>query len=399
MNVKLVIALSFGCSVLIHLPRAWAEKPPIDVRALDDEDEDFFNDKPAKKKAEEKQVEEKKAEEKKDDARSNEDKMFDELNANENGVKVTKKKKGDNDNTNIVNVYVNGGNNKAEADQKQLQKQSSEQKQEATTPPITPTPPLIPSGQTPPGQKARTTRETVPYGSVGVISRTPPPPPPRQHTWSDWWNRENKLESGDVLFFYQIGGYGGVFNQGLGLEGMFSDWTGLRLSVNGSFFDAHGGDRWGDGADGDLSSHGYGFFNGGSVSTTAEVFSAFTHFEDLALTFHLGHHGSHGFDLFPSIGVAHFGYDLKTDIGDIKGGAGFAKLGLGLNWFYKRFFVGVELGWYPLEIFKYGIGQSQTQPTLAVQPNRNPQQVTFEDVGTAWDAHRTRFTFQLGMNF
>src|SRR5258708_9677582 len=99
MKAKLVIALSFGVLLTTYnVPRAMAEKPPVDVQASDDEDEDFFNDKPAKK---EKAPEEKRAAPK----ASDEDKMFDKLNAMEKGVKIKRSKKNaDNENTNQQDV-------------------------------------------------------------------------------------------------------------------------------------------------------------------------------------------------------------------------------------------------------------------------------------------------------
>jgi hypothetical protein len=418
MKAKLVIAsaLSFSFALpAIHASKARAEKPPVDVQALDEDEEDFFNDKPAaKKKAEEPKEEEappKKV--KKQRSGSDEEDMFDELDATEKGVKI-KKKKGhsDNENTNqqVVNVVVVGekdtksiagtkasSENDAKNDAKQLQKQVDEV-------------PVAPFIQTPPGQKARTTRETVPQSaSVSHPVTTSIPQP--SHTWNDWWNRENKLEAGDVMFFLQVGAYGGQANEGLGLEALFSDWTGIRLTVNGSFFDAghgfdiesrpDGGSSGGSGIGGigpgnvgsggqTIDARGYGFFNGGShISATGTLHSAFTHLEDLALTFHFGH-STHGFDLEPSIGLAHFGYDFKTDGGEEKGGAGFMKLAIGANWFYKRFFLGAEAGWYPLEIFKYGVQQQQFAA-------RND--VVWEEIGQPWDWHRFRFTGHVGMNF
>jgi hypothetical protein len=404
MKLKLVIALSVGSSLAaLELERAFAEQPPVDVRALDDEDEDFFNEKPAKKAEENKKKadidtgEDEVKPAKKTKGGSDEEGLFEELDAMEKGVKIKRsKRQGENENTNqqVVNVIVHGekdtksiagakttSENDASNEAKQLQKQQEEQK-------LITQPQILPYGQTPPGQKARTTRETLP--SATLSRPTPGIAGQKGHTWSDWWNRENHLETGDVLFFWQAGAYGKVFNQGLGIEGLFSDWTGLRLTVNGSFVDrAHGGfDRDGDWNSPDESGRAFGFFNGASASSNNGVLSAFTHLEDLSMTFHFGHQ-SHGLDLFPSFGFAHYGYNLRTDLGNEKGGAGFLKVGVGLNWFYKRFFIGGELGWYPVELFRYTLDRN----------DRGADQAMFHDVGHAVDSHRVRFTAHVGMNF
>jgi len=40
---------------------------------------------------------------------------------------------------------------------------------------------------------------------------------------------------------------------------------------------------------------------------------------------------------------------------DVHGGSAFLRAGAGVQWVYKRFFAGVDVGWYPVELYRYGV--------------------------------------------
>src|SRR5262249_41513785 len=109
MKAKLAIALSFGVS-LVQVPRAFAEHPPVDVRVLDDEDEDFFNDGPSKKEKAKAKAEEERSEDKSDgEAKASKKKSkssdeydpYEESDARAKGEKIKRtKRSGENEKTN-----------------------------------------------------------------------------------------------------------------------------------------------------------------------------------------------------------------------------------------------------------------------------------------------------------
>jgi hypothetical protein len=402
--LRQVVLVSFGLSLAFRAERAFAESPPVDVHIAEDDDEDFFSDSKAKKKVEEPR-EEKSADESasdegdkpkdrgaKEEVKKHADELFDELNAAEKGVTVKKKRgrqSADNENTNtqVVNVVVVGEKDTKSIASGKADNEAKQQNVNKDVPPAqggvtVPTPPPVP-------QVPRTTRETI--DRPLTVRRAPPPPPgpPVHHDyWSDWWERPSMLEAGDVMVFYSVGGYGGGLYQGLGFEGLFASWGGLRLSAHGDFFNHDT-----QGRDWDESNSNWGFFVGGRSPTppvSGHVSSAFVHMEDLAFALHFGSQ-HHGLDLSPSIGLSHFGYSIdSTDQGTQRGGAGFVRVGAALSYFYKRFFAGIDVGWYPWQIFNY---------TIDLRPETRDTGVAFKDFGNAYDSHRVSIAGHVGLNF
>lgn len=207
---------------------------------------------------------------------------------------------------------------------------------------------------------------------------------PRDHDrWSGWWDRSNRLQTGDVMFLYSLGTHPGGAYHGLGFEGLFSDRAGLKLTVHADYFDRSHSDR-------DLSSTQLGFFtrhrDAGSDAPRLE--RAFQHKEELSVTIHARSHGS--IDLYTAFGFSHVGYDLRSGDLNERGGSAYLRAGIGLNWFFRRFFIGADLGWYPLEIFRYAI--ERTGP-------RNTDEVRWKDVSSPYDAGRLTFAGHTGLSF
>jgi hypothetical protein len=392
---RVVLAFSLGAALGLSQKRARAESPPVDVHVADDDEEDFFSDSKAKKKAEPEpapaqQAQPAQPEDAKDEVRRHAKDAFDELDAMEKGVTVKKGKKktsADNENTNtqVVNVVVVG-----EKDTKTVatQKADNENKQQNLNKDVPP----AQGGVMAPSGPARTTRETIDH-PITVRRGPPPPPPPMRHDkWSDWWERPSYIEAGDVWVFYSVGGYAGGIYQGLGFEGLFSDWGGLRLVVHGDLFNHS---DWGN-AHADpigINQSNVGFFVNAAQPTptaTGRFGTVFGHMEELSFTLHLGSRW-HGLDLSPSIGVAHMGYSIdSSDQGLQRGGTGYLRAGAALNWFYKRFFLGVDVGWYPVQLFSYTIEQRGEQQDVGAR---------FVNNGNGYDSHRITLSGHMGLSF
>src|SRR5439155_22522277 len=98
-----------------------------------------------------------------------------------------------------------------------------------------------------------------------------------------------------------------------------------------------------------------------------------TYLIDAALAYHW--YGEH-FDFYLSAGPSHFGYDLMTEDSHVRGGVGYLRGGAGLALhFLRHFVVGIEAGWYPLELFHY----AATEEDGVARFDRSP---------AAWDAKR-----------
>lgn len=252
----------------------------------------------------------------------------------------------------------------------------------------------LPPGQTPPGQRARTTRETIdqvraaqrPAVTAAPVEEPMPPPPPRprvvrvhHHPWGSWWHRPESLRQGDALVFYSIGAFGGGVNQGLGVEALASDSVGIRLSVSLDPYSA--------GVDYDRDRTQFGFFRNGVPTVPGYVDHAFAHMESAAFTLHPLRPG--WIDLFPSVGFSHVGYAVSSEFADVHGGAGYLELGLGMNWFIHRFFIGLDFAWYPIELFHYR--SQDIGPPVAYLDDHQ--------VNQTFDGRRARLSGHLGLNF
>jgi hypothetical protein len=334
--MKKIFAMAIAA--VFSLPAASFAAPPVDVEIADEEAKDFFS---------EPEVEE----EEEEGVRKNADDAFEELEATEKGAKIKRKKRSrsasdesddnSNINQNVVNVMVVTGDKDTKAEAKAENK--AEVKAEQPPAPVQ----VLETPVQPPVQK-----DSKPLAQVDSSRFY------GHNTWKSWWEKEPGIGGGDVLFFGTSGGYGGGLYLGLGFEGMFSDWGGIRLTVNGAGFNQHEG-RTHRGQDQVFYTNNgdWDFFLGGKTvaprPANGSVGAAFMHLEDLSLTLHFG--GDSGLDLYPSIGVSHFGYHLDTNEQDWTGGSVFLRAGAGLQYIYKRFFIGVDVGWYPVELGRYGV--------------------------------------------
>lgn len=363
MKIKLPIAL-----IALMLPAVLYAAPPVDVEIADEEAKDFFSSEP---------------EEEEEGVKKNADDAFEELEATEKGAKIKRKKRarseGDdsddnsNINQNVVNVMVVTGDKDTKAEAKADSKVDVKAEQPAA-PVVQPVEVPVHKDSAPKAEPVVQANSSQFYG---------------HNTWKSWWEKEPGIGDGDVLFFATSGGYGGGLYLGLGFEGMFSDWGGIRLTVNGAGFNQHAGryDR-GDDQLFFVNNGDWDFFLGGkTVAPTPEkgtVGQAIMHLEDLSFTLHFG--GDSGLDLYPSLGVSHFGYHLDTNGQDFSGGSVFMRAGAGLQYVYKRFFAGVDLGWYPVELARYGI----------VDTARG-EQARAKRIDDPFDSRRVTFSAHLGL--
>lgn len=132
-------------------------------------------------------------------------------------------------------------------------------------------------------------------------------------------------------------------------------------------------------------------FLGGAPLTSGgdrSVERAVLHQEEVAFQLHLD--AGHGFELSPSVGLAHFGYWSRSREGDTdRGGSAFLRAGLIARWFYKRFFVGVDAGWCPVELVRYELVPGRRDDELRAE--RLP-------VRDAFDARRVTAALQVGLS-
>lgn len=299
--------------------------PPVDVNvSVEEEDEapqgDFFDDPPKKRRS---------------GVRGNADDAFEALEREEakRGPSVeVSGKEGGNTNTQVVNIVVTGNQQEgaeAKADAKADAKSDSKSDAEATAPPAPPAPPA-PSYSTP----------------------TPPPPPKMLHAKhrKKKARRRWRPEQGDMMLFGTVGGYSSGGMLGMGLEAYATDVIGIRLTGQiggyGDEYDHHDGGRLFDGDSSWVPTSGNG-----------NVESAVAHLVDLSLTAHL-RPGSI-FDPYLALGLSHYGYDILYSDSHERGGAGYTRLGGGVNLHLGRFIAGVDAGWYPLEFVRYRIDEGR----------------------------------------
>lgn len=199
-----------------------------------------------------------------------------------------------------------------------------------------------------------------------------------------WWRGPAHVRRGDFMMQMQGGLHDGGGFFGLGVEGMVSNVVGVRFGGYYSAFDRD--DLIGGGANWDfIDSNRWG--TGGVQRATFNQGSA--HLLDLGLAFHVLKGSS--FDLYPSIGVSHFGYSLDHygQANDRKGGSGFLRLGGGFNYHIRRIYLGLDFGWYVFEMFRYQV----------VQEGRRGSRAEGQAIDGRWNAGRFTASAQIGVRF
>jgi hypothetical protein len=289
------------CLSLFGPGGAWAASPPVEVEVVVDGDDDFF-EAPAPKKA----------------ARSNAERAMDELEAEEQ-VRAGSKSDGANVNTNtqVVKVVVVGGEqqNKAEV--------------------------------------APAAAEVAPQPAVAVAPLPPPPAPSppagKVEAQRDWWDTDSFVKEGEFMISGLGGGHSAGGFAGMTGEGMATDQLGLRLSGMGTAFT---GDMVGIGKlNGNFDILKGGVWANQRPVTRNNVEEGFAFLFDGSLVLHMLPHSM--IDPYVSAGLALYGYDIKFDDRTDRGGAGYTRLGAGANIHFSRFFAGIDIGWYPVELFRY----------------------------------------------
>lgn len=211
-----------------------------------------------------------------------------------------------------------------------------------------------------------------PQGEVNVEARS---------FFGERWRRRGGVKQGDFLL--SVGS--GVGPAGRAVSGaaelLLRDRVGLRLGFTTGVFGPDSLDRratfaeratpWG--ADPVFDARGFRH--------------AATHLVDASFVLHL--RANRPFDVYATAGLSHFGYYVSRDRGSDLGGGLFLRAGAGLRWFWRSFFVGGELGWYPVEMLRYEVVQGPAG--TAASRNFDPE----------WRADASRYTaaFQLGWRF
>ena len=338
MNARCIFSLA--CAAVVFPAPVFAQKPPVKVEVIveDDDEEDFFDEKPA-------------SSEDADGVRDRAEGLQEEIETAE-GVKIKTtrrrtKSKGENDNsaTQVVNVIVSGSTQKQKADPKTTQAPAAAAVQQQSTTgesaPAAPKPPVAPA------PKANATN-------------TPPPAPNdcnctvkerrrRRRKRRAYWRVPSHVQRGDVMLSTQgaWGSAGGFF--GLKLEGMAGRVVGIQLRFQATGYDQDDYYRK-DGPDNFLTNAEWGL----PELNARDVRRAFGHLTDLNFAFHFFNKSR--FDLHPTLGISHFGYDVDLREGpNLTGGSLYLKAGLGLNWHWRRLFIGVDVSWYPYEILRYAL--------------------------------------------
>jgi len=243
-------------------------------------------------------------------------------------------------------------------------------------------PPATPKAPAPPATPDGATTPTPPP-TPGASS---PPPPPGVSTTPkrSWWDRPSHPQAGDLILWvgggsFDSGGFGGI-----GGEGMASDTFGIRLSgMYGRFGHQQPGTGFSDNFD---------FFEGGQWAIQRDVnpetaTGGFVHLTELSMSAHLIPKSM--FDLYTTLGLAHFGYEVDFRDGTERGGAAYTRVGAGANLHFKRFFAGMDFGWYPVELFRYTITERR----------RDDYEADFQPVNNRFEAERFTLTAQVGMRF
>ena len=340
MNARFLFPLI--CAAVALTAPAFAKKPPVTVEVIveGEDDEDFFDEdrsKAAKPGSKDKSV------------RGRSDKLFEELEEKE-GVRVrTRRGQADakadgSSSTQVVNVIVQGAG--AQSTQKEPPPAS-----EATPAPASESP-VISAG---PGGAPPAPTAAEEDCDCGVVGETP----------VNWWDRPKFARRGDVLLSMSGGWSSAGGMLGLRLEGMATDRIGLQLRFVGTGFNRS--DLNDDDQKVFLSSPEWGV---GEIDQ-ASVTRGFGHITDLALALHLFKHAR--FDLYPTIGISHFGYDIDLKSGPSRqGGSGLVRLGIGFNYHWRRMFAGFDFGWYPYEFVRYELVED-------ADGDRNAETIDVED--------------------
>ena len=317
MNARLVLQLA-ALVVLCPTP-ALASKPPVHVEVIvdGDEEEDFFDEAPPARGKKRSPANVKTVRGRAQDA-------FDELD----GVRVRTQKgtsqDGENTNTQVVNVVIQGNNPRAEA----------EAAPAAQKPAV--------AVSVPPAAQATATSEDCDCEE---------PIPPK----ISWWRRTPRYaDKGDVLL--SMGGAwssaGGMF--GAHFEGLPNRHLGVFVKLHVTGFEQ------GDLLDEDgrftnfLTNGNWGIQN----IDPADISRGFAHITDLGIAWHI--FGQEQFEINPTVAISHFGYDIDMQSGDpLRGGSVLLRVGLAANYYWRRFFVGFDVGWYPVELVRYELLEDQ----------------------------------------
>ena len=199
------------------------------------------------------------------------------------------------------------------------------------------------------------------------------PKPPKFHRCgyrsSRWYNRRNYVAQGDFMVQVQGGLHDGGGFFGMGIEGMLADEVSVRFGGYLNRFD--GDDLIGGGANWDFfdSPH---WGTGGVNRNTLE--RGMGHLLDLSLAFHPLRKSR--LDLSPSIGLSHFGYDLRYPTFRNRGGSGLMRLGLAANYHFRWLYVGMDFGWYPVELFRYRIEDDGDARGVEIERRLDPRRFT-----------------------
>jgi hypothetical protein len=215
-----------------------------------------------------------------------------------------------------------------------------------------------------------------------------------------WWGDPSYSERGDFLLQFQGGLNGqGAFG-GFGAEYFLTDYMGLRSGVQFS--------RIGRDEDPNRTIPNFDFTNGGVWANRADLDlgnleSGSAHLIDASLAFHVIPRSR--FDLYPNIGFGYMGYNFDYGAEQDKGGAGYLRVGAGFNIVIKRFFIGMDFGWYPYELFHHGGSEvARTQAALsearfATTDGGEPETVEEDDGEGRFDPLRMTMTAHFGIRF
>ncbi len=337
MNARILITLA--CSGAVLPTAAVASPPPVKVEVIVDGDDegDFFDESTESGRS---------ARSKTGAASDRSAGMFEELDGQESGVRVRtvkppKSTDGANENTStqVVNVIVQGRDEKNTAPAAEPEKPAPAP--EAAAVAEAPAAPAVM-----PADDCNCSVEAD--GRLG---------------W--WWGVPNHIQEGDVLLSVS-GGWGSAGGMGgLRLEGLLTSRVGLQLNLRGTGFSQQevqdeddrtvlSGDEWGLG-DIDPNSVNHGF----------------AHMVDLGFSWHMFRKSR--LDVFPSLGVGHFGYNIDLrDAPNAQGGSVLLKVGIGFNYHWRRFFFGFDFSWYPYEMLRYQIVEDE-------EGDRGAESVDVED--------------------
>lgn len=220
-----------------------------------------------------------------------------------------------------------------------------------------------------------------------------------------WWNRPSWASQGDLLIHGQAGLNGlGVFG-GVGAEYMASNVFGLRFGA--TFAHVDGGDAGDDAGPNFDFSEGGVWANQQGVDDSLE--SGRAQLIDTSLAFHVIPQSR--FDIYPSVGFGYMGYQFDYDDHREKGGAGYLRVGAGFNIVIKRFYGGLDFGWYPYELFRHGGGDAVARSEAGLRSSNfatndgsndggSPAPASVrEEGGGRFDPQRMMLTAHVGLRF